>query len=157
MITKHTLNKTAAEGKAVTFSIKAQGTNLKYEWWRNESILKEDDHYSNVSTPHLSITNAGIMHSGQYYCVVSNEGGRATSNHTQLVISESSVSVHVNTYSILVKCILDKKPWAFYYERPLYPRLIQSCKTYYVYGILCTSHLAECHVTSNKIIVYTKS
>ena len=49
-----------------------------------------------MSTPHLSITNAGIMHSGQYYCVVSNDGGRATSNHTQLVISESSVSVHVN-------------------------------------------------------------
>ena len=101
MINKHPLNKTAAEGKTVTFSIKAQGTNLKYEWWSNETILKEDDHYSNVSTPHLSITNAGIMHSGQYYCVVSNDGGRVASNHTQLVISESSVSVHVNTYSIL--------------------------------------------------------
>ena len=114
MITKHPLNKTAAEGKAVIFSIKAQGTNLKYEWWSNETILKEDDHYSNVSTPHLSITNAGIMHSGQYYCVVSNEGGRATSNHTQLVISESSVSVRVNTYSILVKCVsLIKSPGHF--------------------------------------------
>ena len=100
VITKHPLNKTAAEGKATAFSIKAQGTNLKYEWWSNETILKEDDHYSNVSTPHLSITNAGIMHSGQYYCVVSNEGGRATSNHAQLVISE--LCVWVNTFSILV-------------------------------------------------------
>ena len=88
MITEQPVDKTAAKGNAVTFSIKAEGTNLKYEWWRNETILKEVDHYSGVSTPRLSIVNARVEQSGQYYCVVNNEGGRVPSEHAKLFISE---------------------------------------------------------------------
>ena len=88
MITEHPVDKTAAEGNAVTFSIKAEGTNLKYEWWRNKTILKEVDHYRGVTTPRLSFTNARIEQSGQYYCVVSNKGGSVSSEHAKLVISE---------------------------------------------------------------------
>ena len=88
VITEQPVDKTAAEGKSVIFSIKAEGPNLKCEWWRNETILEEVDHYRGVSTPRLSIVNARIEQSGQYYCVVSNKVGSVTSEHAKLVISE---------------------------------------------------------------------
>ena len=87
MITEHPVSKTDA-GEPVTFSVKTKGTNLNYQWWNYKSSLKEDDHYSGVATPQLSIANAGIIHGGHYYCVVSNEKGSKTSRQAQLVIGE---------------------------------------------------------------------
>ena len=90
MITEHPISQTDADpkGEPVTFSVKAQGTSLNYQWWSNETTLEEDYHYSGVATPHLSIANAGIIHGGQYCCVVSNEKGSKTSGQAQLVIGE---------------------------------------------------------------------
>ena len=88
VITEHPIGQTDADpkGEPVNFSVKAQGTSLNYQWWSNETTLEEDDHYSGVATPHLTIANSGIKHSGHYYCVVSNEKGSVASNEAQLVI-----------------------------------------------------------------------
>ena len=90
MITEHPISQTDAnsKGEPVTFSVKAQGTSLSYQWWSNETIIEEDDHYSGVATPHLSIANASTIHSGYYYCMVSNEKDSVASNEAQLGIGE---------------------------------------------------------------------
>ena len=120
VITEHPTDAHINEGKTVTFSVKTKGTNLNYQWWNYrsalkvashqddrggerrkankhsdwcEATLKEDDHYSGVATPHLSIVNASIIHSGYYYCVISNENGCVTSHQAHLGISKLCAKV----------------------------------------------------------------
>lgn len=55
------------KGDDVYISISASGTNLNYQWYKDDEILENED--SNT----LFIDNSDFSHSGVYYCLISNE------------------------------------------------------------------------------------
>lgn len=71
----------------MTFSIKAMGKSLHYQWIRDDAILTDDDHYQCVKTSCLSLKNATPKHTGYYRCEVSNEGGKRFSAKAKKEIS----------------------------------------------------------------------
>src|SRR5512133_2772498 len=68
------------ENKA-TFSVKASGLNLKYQWYKDTTVISgaTDSNYTihQVNSGHDSMT---------YHCVVKNDNGEATSKSALLTV-----------------------------------------------------------------------
>ena len=76
----------------ITFECKVQGYGyIKVEWKKCRSalpkalIVKNNNLINGVSST-LTITNTAGYYGGIYWCVATNEGGRATSNYTKLSV-----------------------------------------------------------------------
>lgn len=84
-ITKQPKPVSAAEGGSATFTVEASGTNpLSYQWWM------EDDGVSTkigTDSPTLTLKNLDPDWDNiSFWCVVSNEQGKATSDKAQLTV-----------------------------------------------------------------------
>ncbi len=67
-------------GQSFTVSVAASGTNLKYQWYKNGTLLNGDT--LNV----LTNSSVVVSDSGYYSCLVSGNNGFTSSNVTHIVI-----------------------------------------------------------------------
>ena len=81
MITRQPTNKMITALQDVTFTCKAKGFNVKYEWRRHIGRVTR----GRQST--LTISRATPLDSDQYYCVAMTEGGYAFSNNVTLTVN----------------------------------------------------------------------
>ncbi len=84
---------TANDGSYVTFSVKASGDNLTYQWqyktatgtsWNNSTL-------SSAKTATLKFKAAASYNGRQYRCIVKNAGGSVTSSAAKLTITNKPV------------------------------------------------------------------
>ena len=71
----------------VTFTCKAKGFDVKYEWKRHNGRVTR----GKQST--LTISRATPLDSDQYYCVAMTEGGYAFSNNVTLTVNGENNNV----------------------------------------------------------------
>lgn len=82
-------SKKVISNESIILTVKARGTDLIYQWFKDGASLSEDhNHYQGVTTPNLFINKASLQHKGKYHCVVSNEGGEAHSQPRILTVGE---------------------------------------------------------------------
>ena len=75
--------------QSVSLTVQAQGTRLTYQWTKDGAPLRdEDDGYQGVSTSSLTMRQASLEQSGDYQCVVENEGGSVTSSTCKVTVGE---------------------------------------------------------------------
>ena len=72
-ITKHPENQQIPTGGETTFSIKAGGDNLTYQWQKNGSNVCNDSRHIGAATHSLTIQQVNKSDAGCYKCVVKNE------------------------------------------------------------------------------------
>jgi hypothetical protein len=70
-ITSSPTPQTVGQGASASFSVGATGTNLSYQWQRNNINLSNDPRYGGLGTPTLTINNVTAADAGDYRCVVS--------------------------------------------------------------------------------------
>ena len=79
-------------GKAVTFSVRATGTEpLGYQWqWKQFGKKGEKDGWQNLSSEGSTFQVRGVKacHAGYYRCVVSNCAGSETSQRASLTVGK---------------------------------------------------------------------
>ena len=76
----HPDNVTVLTGQSVNLTCSATGTDVVYQWMRNGVIISDDN--SNV----LRINEIKQSDDGIYQCIVSNNGGNATSNPAMIKV-----------------------------------------------------------------------
>ena len=81
MITRQPTNQTITALQDVTFTCKAKGFNVKYEWKRHKGNVTGGRQSS------LTISRATPLDEDQYYCVAMTEGGYAFSNNVTLRVN----------------------------------------------------------------------
>ncbi len=85
-ITTHPTNVTASDGASVSFTVKASGSGLSYQWQtRTSSSGSWSDMYGSTSAT-LKLTAYNYMSGYQYRCAVTNLGGTVHSNAATLTI-----------------------------------------------------------------------
>ena len=100
----------AWQGDTVSFSVKAEGENLSYAWYAVDAGVPtylgggESVTIENVKTEH---------HNGYYfYCVVSNDYGKATSTKALLTVEKQNPFVDVSKDAVYYDAVL----WGYYHE-----------------------------------------
>ena len=82
-----------AVGKTCTFTISADGTNLKYFWQVNKNDGKSWADIPGANESSYTVKNAGADQNGwKYRCVVSNDAGKAESTVATLSVDSSGKS-----------------------------------------------------------------
>lgn len=85
-VTKSPVSQSVADGDSVTFAITASGEDLSYEWYRRLGDTGTEELIPDAITARYIFT-AHVEDNGyQYWCVVSNEDGDATSDIAQLSV-----------------------------------------------------------------------
>ena len=81
MITRQPTNKMITALQGVTFTCRAKGFDVKYEWkhHRNGGVIGRQSG--------LFISEATPLDSDQYYCVAMTEGGYVFSNNVTLIVN----------------------------------------------------------------------
>ncbi len=83
------LVRTVKVHQSVSLTVQAQGTGLTYQWTKGSALLTdEDDGYQGVSTSSLTMRQASLEQSGEYQCVVENEGGCEWSSTCKVTVGE---------------------------------------------------------------------
>ncbi len=96
-ITQHPSNRTVTADGTATFTVAATGgAPLSYLWQKNQSDLTNAGHYSGVTTPTLTISNADGNDVAGYRCVVTNNYGSATSNEASLTVAVCANPILLN-------------------------------------------------------------
>lgn len=85
-ITQHPEDRTVTQGKSVTLTCRAEGSNVTYQWYHNDELL------AGRTQQALTIPSASLSDSGEYHCSVSSDCGEALSNVAKLTV-EPTVSV----------------------------------------------------------------
>lgn len=75
---------TSCQSLEVSFSVSATGTNLEYQWYKNDNI-KINGAYQNI----LFKNNASPNDSGNYKCLITKESCSITSNNATLTVNKS--------------------------------------------------------------------
>ncbi len=85
--------------QSVTLTVQAEGTGVTYQWAKDGTPLSdEDDDYRGVSTSSLTLIHASLEQSGEYQCLVENEGGSLTSHTCKVTVGEYN---HIIIYKII--------------------------------------------------------
>ena len=64
--------------------VQAQGTQpLKYQWLKDDKVLKDSIHYRGSTTPELCIVGTDLQVKGGYKCQVTNKYGKTVSQEIQ--------------------------------------------------------------------------
>ena len=85
VITQQPQPQTVCPGDNAVFTVVASGEGaLSYRWQKDTIDLIEDEHYTNVDTPTLTIVNVNDLDLGLYRCLVSNAGGEVPSDEAEL-------------------------------------------------------------------------
>jgi hypothetical protein len=67
----HPNNSIVCEGSSAHFSVTASGTGLLYQWRKGNQVLSNDNRYSGVNSPTLTIVNANAAEdAGSYSCEI---------------------------------------------------------------------------------------
>jgi uncharacterized protein (TIGR02145 family) len=82
IIVKEPENQHVVTGNRAVFTIAAQGSNLKYQWYRDTIIIPEATG-TTYSTPIITANDDSMS----YRCVVSNSGGAVTSTVARVVVN----------------------------------------------------------------------
>lgn len=86
-ITEHPQSQIAFAGGTASFTVTATGdSQLTYQWQKNGVDLAEGGHYSDVTMPTLTISNADGNDVADYRCMVTAGCGTATSNQATLTL-----------------------------------------------------------------------
>ena len=72
-VTEHPKSQSIPTGGETTLKVEATGDDLKFQWQKNGSDLKNDINYSGTGTNTLSIRHVKKSHAGCYRCLVRNE------------------------------------------------------------------------------------
>ena len=86
-ITIQPADQTAITGQTVTFSVKATGTSLRYQWQKNGEHITDATN-SSYTTPATSMADSGT----KYSVIVSNNVSTVTSNMATLTVSDTAVA-----------------------------------------------------------------
>ena len=81
MITAQPTNQMITALQDVTFTCKASGFEVKYEWKRHNGSVTDGRQSS------LTVSMATPVDEDQYYCVAMTEGGYAFSNNVTLTVN----------------------------------------------------------------------
>ena len=87
MITTQPTNQMITALRNVTFTCKAKGFGVKYEWKRHNGRV------TGRRRSTLTIFRATPLDEDQYYCVAMTEGGYAFSNNVTLTVNGKNISV----------------------------------------------------------------
>lgn len=74
-------------GNSVTFSVKATGGGLSYQWYKDDNLIE------NSNSNSLTINNVSLSNAGNYYCIVSNSAGLVKSNEAVLKVLTDEVKL----------------------------------------------------------------
>jgi hypothetical protein len=86
-ITTQPVSKTVTAQSLASFTVKATGTKLTYQWWFNSAPLKNGGFVTGATNPTLTITHAGAAYGGTYFVnVTTNPGGTVKSAVVTLTI-----------------------------------------------------------------------
>ena len=81
------------QGKAVTFSVEATGTELNYQWqWKQFGKESEQAKWQNLfgeDSTELKLIRVKACNAGYYRCVVSNSAGREKSSYALLTVGKN--------------------------------------------------------------------
>ena len=72
-IIQHPKDQQIPSGAEATFSIKAEGDHLKYQWQQNDHNVCNDSRHKGASTNILTVQQVNKSDAGCYKCVVKNE------------------------------------------------------------------------------------
>ena len=86
-ITSQPADQTAITGQTVTFSVKATGTSLRYQWQKNGEHITDATN-SSYTTPATSMADSDT----KYSVIVSNSVSTVTSNTATLTVSDTAVA-----------------------------------------------------------------
>jgi hypothetical protein len=83
-VTTDPVSQTIYTDKSVIFSVIAKGTAiLTYQWYKNKSPI------SGEKEANLVLNDITTIAAGDYYCIVTNDGGQATSSSATLTVLET--------------------------------------------------------------------
>ena len=82
-ITIQPQSQTVIQGGTTTFSVRAAGDNLDYQWWFNGATIPD------ATNTTYTVTNVQPVDAGNYAVVVSNDLGRVTSSLVTLTVTDS--------------------------------------------------------------------
>jgi hypothetical protein len=86
-ITQQPANSIVIAGSSTNFTVAATGDGpLTYQWQKNQVNLADGGHYSGVTTPTLTISNADGSDAANYRCVVAGGCGSAVSAEASLAV-----------------------------------------------------------------------
>ena len=91
-ITSQPADQTAITGQTVTFSVKATGTSLRYQWQKNGENIT-DATSSSYTTPATSSADSGT----KYSVSVSNSVSTVTSSTATLTVSDTAVAPTISS------------------------------------------------------------
>jgi hypothetical protein len=81
MIVSHPTNLTVTAGNAASFAVTVSGSApFTYQWWLNGSAIP-------AFSPVLTLSNAQSIHAGNYFVIVANSLGKATSAIATLTVT----------------------------------------------------------------------
>ena len=90
-ITSHPQNATVNLGSSTTFSVKASGTNLSYQWQYSKNNGSSWTNWSGKTSSSVTVTGSSTNNGCLYRCVVSNSSGSVTSNYAKLTVISKPV------------------------------------------------------------------
>ncbi|MFO7368830.1 MAG: immunoglobulin domain-containing protein [Bacteroidales bacterium] len=79
------------EGEDISFVIQAGGSNLSYQWYRNNQALQDTGNYSGSSGSTLFIDNLKKANEGNYHAIVSGSCGTVASSAAMLEVDRNIV------------------------------------------------------------------
>src|SRR6185436_700517 len=87
LITQQPLSVTNFVGNTATFNCAVTGSvPLTYQWFFGNSPLADNGRITGAASVSLTVSNVGLADSGNYYLVVTNVAGRATSSVATLIV-----------------------------------------------------------------------
>ena len=89
-VNEHPKSQSVPTGEETTFRVEATGDDLKFQWQKNCSNLKNDVNYSGTDTNTLRIQHVKKSDEGHYRCLVKNEVKRdgEVSEEAKLTVCE---------------------------------------------------------------------
>ena len=88
VVIQHPKDQQIPTGADATFSVKAKGDNLKYQWQKNDHNVCKEKRYHGAATNTLTIHQVNKSDAGSYKCVARNEGNKdgEVSEEAQLTV-----------------------------------------------------------------------
>lgn len=90
-IVTHPANSVLVSGQNATFSVTASGSNLGYQWKKNNVDLNNGGNISGATSATIQISNVTSADAAFYSCLVSGDCGSANTNYAQLSLNTTGV------------------------------------------------------------------
>lgn len=84
VVTDQPVGSTICEGEDYTFSASATGSDVVYQWYKGNSMI------AGANSATLLIEDAELSDAGNYYAVVSNDCGSASTSTVSLVVNQGT-------------------------------------------------------------------